>query len=145
MRTCGGMVFDYQIQQIQSAAQWVLEQAGNARVIAFYAPMGAGKTTLSGAIMHALGSNDHAASPTFSIINEYLLPNGETLYHMDWYRLKDEEDALAAGVEDALYSGHRCLVEWPEKAEALLPPDTCRMAIDITGPETRQLKVMNEQ
>jgi tRNA threonylcarbamoyladenosine biosynthesis protein TsaE len=145
MRTCGGMVFDYQIQQIQSAAQWVLEQAGNARVIAFYAPMGAGKTTLSGAIMHALGSNDHAASPTFSIINEYLLPNGETLYHMDWYRLKDEEDALAAGVEDALYSGHRCLVEWPEKAEALLPPDTCRMTIDITGPETRQLKVMNEQ
>jgi tRNA threonylcarbamoyladenosine biosynthesis protein TsaE len=139
------MVFDYQIQQIQSAAQWVLEQAGNARVIALYAPMGAGKTTLSGAIMHALGSTDHAASPTFSIINEYLLPNGETLYHMDWYRLKDEEDALAAGVEDALYSGHRCLVEWPEKAEALLPPNTCRMAIDITGPETRQLKVMNEQ
>jgi tRNA threonylcarbamoyladenosine biosynthesis protein TsaE len=139
------MVFDYQLHQIQEAAQWVLQQAGNARAIAFYAPMGAGKTTLSGAIMHALGSTDHAASPTFSIINEYLLPNGETLYHMDWYRLKDEEEASAAGVEDVLYSGHRCLVEWPEKAESLLPEDTCKMAIEITGPETRQLKVMNEQ
>lgn len=145
MRNCGFMIFNYDLDSIAEAANWVLQQAGPSRVIAFYAPMGAGKTTLSGAIMHAMGSNDHAASPTFSIINEYLLPNGETLYHMDWYRLKDEEEALAAGVEDALYSGHRCLVEWPEKADALLPTDTCKLLIEITGPETRQLKVMNEQ
>ncbi len=118
-----------------------MQQAGQRRIIALFAPMGAGKTTLSGAILHALGSTDHAASPTFSLINEYALPDGSTLYHMDWYRLKDEEEAMAAGIEDALYSGHRCLVEWPERAPALLPPDALRVEILATDPETRLLKV----
>ena len=139
------MTFDYELRQLPDAAQWVLHQAKNSRVIALFAPMGAGKTTLSGAILHHLGSGDHAASPTFSIINEYLLPNGQLLYHMDWYRLRDEEEARAAGVEDALYSGHRCLVEWPEKAPQLLPDDALRVTIEITGPETRRLQIAGEQ
>ena len=139
------MAFDYAFHQLAEAAQWVLSQAHNRPVIALFAPMGAGKTTLSGAILHLLGSHDHAASPTFSIINEYLLPNGQLLYHMDWYRLRDEEEARAAGVEEALYSGHRCLVEWPEKAPLLLPDDALRVTIEITGPETRRLQIAGEQ
>jgi tRNA threonylcarbamoyladenosine biosynthesis protein TsaE len=136
---------EFHIREIDTAAQWVLEQAAGHPVIAFYAPMGAGKTTLSSAILQALGSIDHAASPTFSIINEYLMPDGTTLYHMDWYRLKSEEEAMAAGVEEALYSGHRCLVEWPEKAESLLPDNTARFYIEITGPETRSIKMAGVQ
>ncbi|MCU0335882.1 MAG: tRNA (adenosine(37)-N6)-threonylcarbamoyltransferase complex ATPase subunit type 1 TsaE [Chitinophagaceae bacterium] len=135
------MEFSYHLSQLPAAARWLLQQAGQRRIIALFAPMGAGKTTLSGAILHALGSTDHAASPTFSLINEYALPDGSTLYHMDWYRLKDEEEAMAAGIEDALYSGHRCLVEWPERAPALLPPDALRVEILATDPETRLLKV----
>jgi tRNA threonylcarbamoyladenosine biosynthesis protein TsaE len=142
-RTC--RLMEFHIRDIDKAAQWVLEQSAGHLVIALYAPMGAGKTTLSSAILQALGSSDHAASPTFSIINEYLLPDGTTLYHMDWYRLKGEEEAIAAGVEDAMYSGHRCLVEWPEKAADLLPDDTARFSIEITGPETRSIKVIGVQ
>ncbi len=129
----------FHIRDIDKAAAWVWQQAADRKVIAFFAPMGAGKTTLSSAMLQLMGSSDHAASPTFSIINEYLLPSGEVLYHMDWYRLKNEDEAIAAGVEDALYSGHRCLVEWPEKAEALLPADTARFSIEITGPESRSI------
>ncbi|HSC54682.1 MAG TPA: tRNA (adenosine(37)-N6)-threonylcarbamoyltransferase complex ATPase subunit type 1 TsaE [Phnomibacter sp.] len=136
---------EYAIRDIDRAAHWVLEQVGEQKVIAFYAPMGAGKTTLSTALLRAMGSHHHASSPTFSIINEYELPNGAALYHMDWYRLKSEEEAIAAGVEDALYSGHRCLVEWPEKAEQLLPDDTVKFIIEITGPETRSIKMKGEQ
>ncbi len=135
------MEFSYHLSQLPAAARWLLQQAGQRSVIALFAPMGAGKTTLSGALLQALGSTDHAASPTFSLINEYALPDGSTLYHMDWYRLKDEEEAIAAGIEDALYSGHRCLVEWPERAPALLPPDALRVEILPTSPETRLLKV----
>lgn len=135
----------YQQNEIHNAAQWLLQQAGHRKVLAFFAPMGAGKTTLSAALLQLLGSTDHAGSPTFSIINEYLLPHGETLYHMDWYRLRDEEEAVAAGVEDALYSGHRCLVEWPEKAPGLLPPDTLLVRIEPVDEETRRLVVLPEQ
>lgn len=142
-RTCHLM--EYHIRDIDKAAQWVWQQAAGRKVIAFFAPMGAGKTTLSSAMLQAVGSSDHAASPTFSIINEYQLPNGNTLYHMDWYRLKSEEEAIAAGVEDALYSGHSCLVEWPEKAVGLLPDDTARFSIEITSPETRSIKVIGVQ
>ena len=135
----------YQQHEIDKAAQWLLQQAGSRKVLAFFAPMGAGKTTLSAALLQLLGSTDHAGSPTFSIINEYALPNGETLYHMDWYRLRDEEEAIAAGVEDALYSGHRCLVEWPEKAPGLLPPDTLQVRIEPVDEESRRLVVLTEQ
>jgi len=136
---------EYHIRDIDKAAQWVWQQAAGRKVIAFFAPMGAGKTTLSSAMLQAVGSCDHAASPTFSIINEYALPDGSTLYHMDWYRLKSEEEAIAAGVEDALYSGHICLVEWPEKAEALLPAETARFSIEIFSPETRSIKMEGVQ
>jgi tRNA threonylcarbamoyladenosine biosynthesis protein TsaE len=142
-RTCPLM--EYHIRDIDKAAQWVWQQAAGRKVMAFFAPMGAGKTTLSSAMLQAVGSSDHAASPTFSIINEYVLPDGSTLYHMDWYRLKSEEEAIAAGVEDALYSGHICLVEWPEKAEGLLPDDTARFSIEITSPETRSIKMEGVQ
>lgn len=108
-------------------------------VVAFYAPMGAGKTTLITAICNELGVKSTSSSPTFSIINEYQTTDKQTIYHMDWYRLKDEEEAIQAGVEDALLSGHTCLVEWPEKAEGLLPDGTLHVCIEVLDDETRRI------
>ena len=137
------MHFDYSIAHLDDAAAWVLAQSAQRPIIALFAPMGAGKTTLCAAIIRALGSTGLAGSPTFSIIHEHRVAGGKPLYHMDWYRLKDSAEAIDAGVEDALYSGHYCLIEWPEKAPDLLPPDCFRLSIEITGPETRRLIMLN--
>ena len=133
---------DFHLSALSAAVNWLLQEATNRKVIAFFAPMGAGKTTISGALLHAMGVSAHTGSPTFSIVNEYVLPNGQLVYHMDWYRLKDESEAIDAGIEDTLYSGHHCLIEWPERAPALLPPDALKVGIDITGPETRRLYII---
>lgn len=93
------------------------------------APMGAGKTTLSVVICRALGVDENEiSSPTYSIINEYQGANGK-IFHLDLYRLKDEEEAFNAGVEDVLHSGNICLVEWPGVAKKLLPDSYVRVDI----------------
>jgi len=104
--------------------------------------MGSGKTTFIHALCDVKGVKDVVGSPTFSIINEYVFEeNGviQKIYHIDLYRLKDEEEALRAGVEDCLYSDHICFVEWPEKAEDILPEETVHVAIRIVDEQTRQI------
>ena len=109
-------------------------------VWAFHAPMGAGKTTFIHSLCAVvLQVSDAVSSPTFAIINEYKSEIAGTIYHMDWYRLKGEEEALQAGVEDCLISGSLCLVEWPEIAPSLLPGNTLHIYITITNETTRQL------
>ena len=103
-------------------------------------PRWGGKTTLIHALcIDVLKSKDAVSSPTFAIINEYNSPVAGVIYHMDWYRLKGEEEAAQAGVEDSLLSGDLCLVEWPDIAPALLPDDTLHIHITITGETTRSL------
>jgi tRNA threonylcarbamoyladenosine biosynthesis protein TsaE len=80
------------------------------------------------------------SSPTFSIINEYSYDGG-TVYHIDLYRLKDEEEAIRAGVEDCLYSGNICLVEWPERAAAIFPAHTVHVYLDAADEQTRLMRV----
>ncbi|MGB8194067.1 MAG: tRNA (adenosine(37)-N6)-threonylcarbamoyltransferase complex ATPase subunit type 1 TsaE, partial [Chitinophagaceae bacterium] len=82
------------------------------------------------------------SSPTFSIINEYMYPGG-IIYHIDLYRLEQEEDAFRAGVEDCLYSGFTCLVEWPERAEGLFPPGAIHAKIEMVDPLSRILTINN--
>lgn len=101
-------------------ARHILEAAPGRKIFLFHGEMGAGKTTLIKSICLALGSADEVSSPTFSIINEYDHPQGK-IYHFDCYRLKNEAEAFDIGVEEYLYSGQYCLVEWPEKIERLLP------------------------
>ncbi|HSB93599.1 MAG TPA: tRNA (adenosine(37)-N6)-threonylcarbamoyltransferase complex ATPase subunit type 1 TsaE, partial [Flavitalea sp.] len=103
------------LNELEQAAGQFLRLAGNARVFAVSGQMGAGKTTFITAVCRSLGVTGTIGSPTFSIINEYEGRDGRIL-HMDLYRLKNEEEAMQAGVEDALYSGDYCFVEWPEKA-----------------------------
>lgn len=130
----------FTIDKIREAAVTCWQAAGDSRVIAFHGQMGAGKTTFIHALCEVKEVSSTVGSPTFPIINEYSYPGG-LLYHIDLYRLKDEEDAIRAGVEDCLYSGHICLVEWPERVETLFPPDTLHVYIEPINNLTRHIRV----
>ena len=130
----------FTIEKIGEAAEAFWQTAGEAKVLAFYGEMGAGKTTFIHALCDAKKVSSTVGSPTFSIINEYSYPGG-SIYHIDLYRLKDEEEAIRAGVEDCLYSGHLCLVEWPARAEGLLPDDTIHVYIEPINKHTRHIRV----
>lgn len=109
------------------------------KVWAFHAAMGTGKTTFIHALCEELGVKASVSSPTFAIINEYDSPVAGAIYHMDWYRLKSEEEAINAGVEDSLNSGALCLVEWPENAAGLLDDQTFHIYMEILDNQTRRL------
>ncbi len=94
-----------------------------ARIVLFYGSMGAGKTTLIKAVCEALGVEDTVTSPTFALVNEYSTANGEPVFHFDFYRIEYLEEAYDLGYEEYFYSGRLCLVEWPEKIDALIPYD----------------------
>lgn len=135
------MVVKFTLNDIADVAKQLISLAGSARVIAFHGEMGAGKTTLIDAICHVMEVTDTPGSPTFSIINEYKTAAGQTIYHMDLYRLSGEQEAASAGVEDCLYSGNLCFVEWPEKIQGLLPDDTLHCYIRSTGNNERKLEI----
>jgi tRNA threonylcarbamoyladenosine biosynthesis protein TsaE len=135
------MEVNFSLNEIDAAAKELLAQAGNYKVFAFYGEMGAGKTTFIHALCEAMEVVDVVSSPTFSIINEYKTKQGRTVYHMDLYRIKDESEAINAGVEDCLYSGNICLVEWPDKAAGILPDDTLQLYITSIADNTRKLKI----
>jgi tRNA threonylcarbamoyladenosine biosynthesis protein TsaE len=129
----------FSLSDIQSVAKFFWKRFADGKVFAFHGEMGAGKTTFIHALCDTRGVSSTVGSPTFSIINEYLFPGGK-IFHIDLYRLKDEEEALRAGVEDCLYSGDICLVEWPDRAPAIFPPDTVHISISMTGPKTRLIR-----
>lgn len=129
----------FNLEQIDRAAQRLWEEGKKFPIWAVHGDMGAGKTTLLLRLLAILGIRENAGSPTFSIINEYHLPGGEVLCHMDWYRLKDREEAIQAGVEDRIVGGDRCWIEWPERAEDLLPEDTFHIYLTILDETTRWL------
>ena len=115
------MDVSFSLDNIRDAAKELLNAIGERSVIALHGEMGAGKTTLVHAVCDLLAVEDAVGSPTFSIINEYSSANGRTLWHIDLYRLKDAAEAAAAGVEDCIYSGNLCFVEWPEIAPGIFP------------------------
>lgn len=133
------MIKTYDIAEIDKVAIQLWELGRPYKHWAFYAPMGAGKTTMIHAVCELLGVKEAISSPTFALINEYASPLAGTIYHMDWYRLKDEEEAIQAGMEDAVLSDHYCFIEWPEKAEGILPPDTFVIQIDPIDENTRKI------
>lgn len=135
------MVVDFTLNEIENAAAQLLTVVGERKVIAFHGEMGAGKTTFIHAICQLMKIKDVVGSPTFSIINEYNTDAGNIVYHLDLYRLKDEPEAIAAGVEDCLYSGNLCMVEWPEKAPGIFPHDTIHCYLRSTGNNERKLQI----
>lgn len=122
------------LQDIDRAAAEFLSLVKNRNLIAFYAPMGAGKTTFTSAICRALGvRSDAVSSPTFAIVNEYRTAKGESIFHFDFYRLAKVSEALDIGLYDYLDSGSLCLMEWPENIEEILPEETLKVTISVTG------------
>jgi tRNA threonylcarbamoyladenosine biosynthesis protein TsaE len=107
------------------------------KIWAFHAEMGSGKTTLIHALCDVLEIKDSVGSPTFAIINEYTSPVAGTVFHMDWYRIKDETEAIQAGCEDCIESGNFCFIEWPEKFPQLLPPGTLHLSLEVINPNER--------
>lgn len=132
----------FSLDNISEAASTFWKMTPNTKVFAFHGQMGAGKTTFIHALCDIKKIKDVVGSPTFSIINQYLYEEEgieKKIFHMDLYRLRDEEEAQRAGVEDCLYSGHTCLLEWPDRAPGLLPDDTLHIEIIIMDSATRKL------
>jgi len=118
-------------QDLDRAAAEFLQEIGDHKLIAFFAPMGAGKTTFTTAVCKALGVTDPVGSPTFAIVNEYLRADGEYMFHFDFYRINKLSEAVEIGLDDYLYSGCLCMMEWPENVEELLPEETLRVSISV--------------
>ena len=128
------------LAEIDAAAEEFLRRIGDRRLVAFYAPMGAGKTTFTTALCRRLGvRSDAVSSPTFAIINEYRTAAGEPVYHFDFYRITKPEEALDIGLYDYLDGGALCLMEWPENIEELLPEETLRVQISVAPDGARTL------
>lgn len=138
------MEWTFSLDNINEVAKDFWKATEGKTVFAFHGAMGAGKTTFIHALCDAKGVKDVVGSPTFSIINEYQYDCEGTkraLFHMDLYRLKDEEEAIRAGVEDVLLSGYISLVEWPEKAPGIFPDNTVHVFIEPVNNEIRRLKI----
>ena len=124
------MTTTFSIEQLPEVAQQILNQNPN-KVILFNGDMGVGKTTLIKQLCKTLGVNDATSSPTFSLVNEYQTNNNHTVYHFDFYRLNKETEALDMGVDDYLYSGNWCFIEWSEKIENLIPQQHTVITIEL--------------
>jgi tRNA threonylcarbamoyladenosine biosynthesis protein TsaE len=132
------------LNELPAFTQRFWEAVKDNSVFLFYGEMGAGKTTLIEALCAAKGVNERMGSPTFSIINQYAYTeNGKekTVYHIDLYRLKDEEEIIQAGVEDCVYSGNICMVEWPQKAPGLFDSTATKIFIELIDATHRQVKI----
>lgn len=127
-----------QLSELDHAAKLLLKSFPDDRVFLFYGNMGAGKTTFIKAICEVLEVQDNTSSPTFSIINEYKSSKGP-IFHFDFYRIKEEEEAYDFGYEDYFYSGNYCFVEWPNKIPNLLPEDAKIIEIEITSSTSRKI------
>ena len=112
----------FSLDEIQEVAQKIIAENPN-KVMLFHGNMGVGKTTLIKVLAKQLGVKDATSSPTFSLVNEYKTDDNQWVYHFDMYRLKSETEALDMGVDDYLFSGNWCLIEWAEKIPNLLPDD----------------------
>jgi tRNA threonylcarbamoyladenosine biosynthesis protein TsaE len=136
----------YSLGNIESAAHQFWQSAYRYKVLAFSGEMGAGKTTFIHALSDILGVRDAVSSPTFALVNEYHFEEqgkDQTIYHMDWYRLKDTQDAIDAGMEDNLSQKDKySFVEWPEKAPELLPNPHLWITIEVTSAEERTMTVL---
>ena len=123
------------------AQQFVNEMKGK-KVFAFDAQMGTGKTTFINSILNAMGIEQTEGSPTYSIVNVYDSPAFGKIYHFDVYRLKNEHEALDFGMEEMLYGGGICLIEWPENISNLLPPNSTKIEMNKNQNGTRTLNIV---
>ena len=128
-------------RDLPAAAKKLLKFTGQGRIFAFYGAMGSGKTTIIKTICQYLGAIDIVSSPTFTLVNEYRTTGGESLYHIDFYRIKKTEEVFDFGIEEYLSSGSYCFLEWPELIKEILPRDTVKIQISVGKNEERIVEI----
>lgn len=127
------------VKELEKASDIFIKEIGENRIFSFYGSMGAGKTTFIKSICEKMGIKDVINSPSFSIINEYTLPNGNPVYHFDFYRLNKIEEACQLGYEEYFYSGNLCFIEWPEKIQEIIPEESINVTIDVLKNKNRHI------
>lgn len=131
------------LNDLPGAAKQFIDSLGNRKVVVFNGDMGAGKTTFITAVLKAMGIPDPDGSPTYAIVNTYQSLYFGPVYHLDVYRLDSLDEALETGVEELLYSGGYCFIEWGEKIAELLPDDTVEVSIAVNEQQTRVVTMHN--
>jgi len=129
------------LESLPETAGEFLDKNEDGRIFAFFGDLGSGKTTFIKALCNELDVIDIVSSPTFSLINEYRNEAGDTIYHMDFYRINSINEALDIGIEDYLTANHYCFIEWPEKIENLLPNQTTYVKITEDDQKGRTLEI----
>jgi len=128
-------------RHLHTAAKQLLEHSADKKIFAFYGSMGAGKTTIIKAVCEYLGAIDIVSSPTFTLVNEYKTNAGESIFHIDFYRIKKQEEVYDFGIEEYLTGESYCFMEWPELIEEILPDETVRVRISVDENEQRLLLI----
>lgn len=129
------------LASIDDAARELIDTYPDSRIFAFYGEMGAGKTTMIKALCRVLQVTDVTSSPSFGLIYEYRTRGSDSVYHFDFYRIEQLEEAYDIGYEEYIDSGQYCFIEWPEKIATLLPPETVNVNLKITGNNERTMEV----
>ena len=131
---------NFSLEDLASIAAEIISSVKN-KTLLFYGEMGDGKTTFIKEICQQLGILDNISSPTFSLVNEYQTSKKEKVFHFDFYRIEEEEEALDIGIEEYFDSDAWCLVEWPENIENLLPLDAAQIHLSILDDEQRNIQL----
>ncbi len=134
----------FTLDELELVAQKVIDQHPS-KVILFHGEMGVGKTTLIKQLCKTLGVTSATSSPTFSLVNEYETINNQVVYHFDFYRLKNEMEALDMGADDYFYSGNWCFIEWAEKIPSLIPDEHAVITIELVENGKRHLTLTNSK
>ena len=119
------------IEELSKVSDLLLDWRDKSNIIAFYGPMGAGKTTLVKNLCQKLGVSDEVNSPTFALVNEYQTETFDSIFHFDFYRIKSLEEVFDIGYEDYFYGGSLCLLEWPELIDPLMPEHFIKVEITL--------------
>lgn len=131
---------NYFLTDLSKIAKTIISSTTN-KTLLFYGQMGVGKTTLIKEICKQLGVVDTISSPTFSLVNEYQTSSSAKVYHFDFYRIEDEEEALDMGIDDYFYNNDWCLIEWPENIENLLPLDAVKIELELLENRQRNIQL----
>lgn len=129
------------IEELEKPAKYIIDKLSYKPIVAFYGEMGVGKTTFIKIIGEQLGVKDYINSPTFALVNEYSDKNSNPIYHFDLYRIEDIQELLDIGFDDYLYSKHPCFIEWPTKAEELIPEERINILIEEVEVGKRKILV----
>ena len=128
----------FSLNEINNIAKKIIEFNPH-KIVLFNGEMGAGKTTLIKSLCKELGISTNISSPTFSLVNEYQTITNQIVYHFDFYRLKSQNEALDIGIDEYLYSGHWCFIEWAENIKDLIPENYSTLTISVLSDGKRQI------